>query len=169
MTPLAARGAVEIEWLEGGITAVPGILASGLHCGIKPGAARDLALIYSSTPATATGVFTTNRVVGASVKVSRERLRTGVTQAIVASSGCANVATGEQGLRDAREMTEVVAKHLRIPEERVLVASTGIIGHYLPMEKVRAGLPKLVKTLSPQGSRHAAEGIMTTDKTPEPR
>src|SRR5207249_3003672 len=107
------------------------------------------------------------RVVGASVKVSRERLRTGVTQAIVASSGCANVATGEQGLRDAREMTEVVAKHLRIPEERVLVASTGIIGHYLPMEKVRAGLPKLVKTLSPQGSRHAAEGIMTTDTHPK--
>ena len=167
MTPPAARGAVEIEWLEGGITAVPGILASGLHCGIKPGAARDLALIYSSTPATATGVFTTNRVVGAPVKVSRERLRAGVTQAIVASSGCSNVATGEQGLRDAREMTEIVAKQLRIPEERVLVASTGIIGRYLPMEKIRAGLPKLVKALSPQGSRHAAEGIMTTDTHPK--
>ena len=167
MTPLAARGAVEIEWLEGGITAVPGILASGLHCGIKPGAARDLALVFSSTPATATGVFTTNRVVGAPVKVSRERLRAGVTQAIVASSGCSNVATGEQGLRDAREMTEIVAKQLRIPEERVLVASTGIIGRYLPMEKIRAGLPKLVKALSPQGSRHAAEGIMTTDTHPK--
>ncbi|PYM66371.1 MAG: hypothetical protein DMD79_02870 [Candidatus Rokuibacteriota bacterium] len=167
MTPPAARGTVELEWLEGGITAVPGILASGLHCGIKPGAARDLALVFSSTPATATGVFTTNRVVGAPVKVSRERLRAGVTQAIVASSGCSNVATGEQGLRDAREMTEIVAKQLRIPEERVLVASTGIIGRYLPMEKIRAGLPKLVKALSPQGSRHAAEGIMTTDTHPK--
>jgi glutamate N-acetyltransferase/amino-acid N-acetyltransferase len=167
VTPPAARGTVELEWLEGGITAVPGILASGLHCGIKPGAARDLALVFSSTPATATGVFTTNRVVGAPVKVSRERLRAGVTQAIVASSGCANVATGEQGVRDAREMTEIVAKNLRIPEERVLVASTGIIGRYLPMEKIRAGLPKLVKALSPQGSRHAAEGIMTTDTHPK--
>jgi glutamate N-acetyltransferase/amino-acid N-acetyltransferase len=77
------------------------------------------------------------------------------------------VATGEQGVRDAREMTEIVAKHLRIPEERVLVASTGIIGRYLPMEKIRPALPKLVKGLSPQGSRAAAEGIMTTDTHPK--
>jgi glutamate N-acetyltransferase/amino-acid N-acetyltransferase len=79
------------------------------------------------------------------------------------------VATGEQGLKDAREMTEVVARELRIPEARVLVASTGIIGRYLPMEKIRPALPKLVKGLSPQpqGSRHAAEGIMTTDTHPK--
>ncbi len=157
----------DIEWLDGGITAVPGILAAGLHCGIKPGQARDLALVYSSAPATAAGVFTTNRIQGAPVKVSRERLRSGVSQAIVASSGCSNVCTGEQGLRDAREMTEVVAKHLRIPEERVLVASTGIIGRYLPMDRIRPALPKLVKALSPQGGRHAAEGIMTTDTHPK--
>jgi glutamate N-acetyltransferase/amino-acid N-acetyltransferase len=160
-------GGADFEWVDGGITAVPGILAAGLHCGIKPTAARDLALIYSSTPATAAGVFTTNRVQGAPVKVSRERLRGGVAQAIVASSGCSNVATGEQGLRDAREMTEIVAKHLRIPEERVLVASTGVIGRYLPMERIRPALPKLVKALSPQGSRGAAEGIMTTDTHPK--
>ena len=157
----------DFEWTEGGITAVPGILAAGLHAGIKATAARDLALVYSSTPATAAGVFTTNRVQGAPVKVSRERLRSGVAQAIVASSGCSNVATGEQGIRDAREMTEIVAKHLRIPDERVLVASTGIIGRYLPMEKIRPALPKLVKALSPQGSRAAAEGIMTTDTHPK--
>src|SRR5262249_59648391 len=78
VTPPVARSAAEVEWLEGGITAVPGLLASGLHCGIKPGALRDLALVYSSTPATAAGVFTTNRVVGAPVKVSRERVRAGV-------------------------------------------------------------------------------------------
>lgn len=157
----------DFEWIEGGITAVPGILAAGLHCGIKPTAAKDLALVYSSTPATAAGVFTTNRVQGAPVKVSRERLRSGVGQAIVASSGCSNVATGEQGLRDAREMTEIVAKHLRIPADRVLVASTGVIGRYLPMERIRPALPKLVKALSPQGSRAAAEGIMTTDTHPK--
>jgi glutamate N-acetyltransferase/amino-acid N-acetyltransferase len=158
----------EHEWIDGGITAVPGILAAGIHAGIKPSpAARDLALVYSSTPATAAGVFTTNRVVGAPVKVSRARLQSGVGQAIVASSGCSNVATGEQGIRDAREMTEIVAKHLRIPDERVLVASTGIIGRYLPMEKIRSALPKLVKGLSPSGSRQAAEGIMTTDTHPK--
>ncbi len=157
----------DFEWTEGGITAVPGILAAGVHAGIKATAARDLALVYSSTPATAAGVFTTNRIQGAPVKVSRERLRSGVAQAIVASSGCSNVATGEQGIRDAREMTEIVAKHLRIPDERVLVASTGIIGRYLPMEKIRPALPKLVKALTPQGSRAAAEGIMTTDTHPK--
>ena len=155
------------EWIDGGITAVPGILAAGLHAGIKPPPARDLALVYSSNPATAAGVFTTNRIVGAPVKVTRERIRSGVAQAIVASSGCSNVATGEQGIRDAREMTEIVAKHLRIPDERVLVASTGVIGRYLPMEKIRPALPKLVKGLSPEGSRAAAEGIMTTDTHPK--
>jgi glutamate N-acetyltransferase / amino-acid N-acetyltransferase len=155
------------EWIDGGITAVPGILAAGLHAGIKPTSARDLALVYSSTPATAAGVFTTNKIVGAPVKVTRDRLRSGVAQAIVASSGCSNVATGEQGVRDAREMTEIVAKHLRIPDERVLVASTGVIGRYLPMDRIRLALPKLVKALSPQGSRAAAEGIMTTDTHPK--
>jgi len=162
--PAAPR---EIEWLEGGITAVPGIFAAGLHCGIKPIPARDLALIYSSVPATAAGVFTTNRIQGAPVRLSRERLRSGVAQAIVASSGCSNVCTGEQGLRDAREMTEIVARELRIPEARVLVASTGVIGRYLPMDKIRPALPRLVKALSPQGSRDAAEGIMTTDTHPK--
>jgi glutamate N-acetyltransferase/amino-acid N-acetyltransferase len=157
----------DLEWTDGGITAVPGILAAGVHAGIKATSARDLALVYSSTPATAAGVFTTNRIQGAPVKVTRERLRSGVAQAIVASSGCSNVATGEQGIRDAREMTEIVAKHLRIPDERVLVASTGIIGRYLPMDKIRPALPKLVKGLSPQGSRAAAEGIMTTDTHPK--
>jgi glutamate N-acetyltransferase/amino-acid N-acetyltransferase len=164
-----SAGAAELEWLDGGITAVPGFFGAGLHCGIKPGSARDLALVYSSAPATVAGVFTTNRVQGAPVKVTRERVKGGVAQAIVASSGCSNVATGEQGLKDAREMAEVVARELRIPEARVLVASTGIIGRYLPMEKIRPALPKLVKGLSPQpqGSRHAAEGIMTTDTHPK--
>jgi glutamate N-acetyltransferase/amino-acid N-acetyltransferase len=162
-------GGADLEWLEGGITAVPGIFAAGLHCGIKPSPARDLALVYSSAPATVAGVFTTNRIQGAPVKVTRERVKTGVAQAIVASSGCSNVCTGEQGLRDAREMTEVVARELRIPEARVLVASTGIIGRYLPMERIRPALPKLAKALSPrpEGSRHAAEGIMTTDTHPK--
>ncbi len=155
------------EWLEGGITAVPGILASGIHCGIKSGGRKDLALIYSSTPARAAAVFTTNQVKGAPVQVSTEHIKGGTIQAIVASSGCSNVCTGEQGLRDAREMTAIVGDLLRIAPRQVLVASTGVIGRPLPMDRIRAGLPKLVKSLSPQGGRSAAEGILTTDTRPK--
>lgn len=157
----------EIEWLDGGVSAVPGILAGGVSAGIKPSGKKDLALIYSPTPARAAAVFTANQVKGAPVIVSMEHARSGITQAIVASSGCANVCTGEQGLRDAREMTKSVGDLLRIPARHVLVASTGVIGVPLPMDKVRAALPKLVKSLSPQGGRAAAEAIMTTDTRPK--
>ena len=157
----------DIQWLDGGITAVPGILAAGITAGIKPSGKKDLALIYSSSPARAAAVFTTNQVKGAPVLVSRDHVKGGQAQAIVASSGCSNVCTGEQGIRDAREMTKIVGEHLRIPAQRVLIASTGVIGQPMPMDKIRASLPKLVKALSPQGSRSAAEAIMTTDTMPK--
>jgi len=96
-----------------------------------------------------------------------EHARSGIAQAIVASSGCANVCTGEQGVRDAREMTKLVGELLRIPARHVLIASTGVIGVPLPMDKIRAALPKLVKSLSPQGGRAAAEAILTTDTRPK--
>lgn len=153
----------DIEWLEGGVTAVPGILASGVAAGVKPSGKKDLALIHSPTPARCAAVFTANQVKGAPVLVSMEHARTGFAQAIVASSGCANVCTGEQGVRDAREMTRTVGELLRIPAQRVLVAATGVIGVPLPMDKIRGALPRLVKALSPQGGRAAAEAIMTTD------
>jgi len=143
----------EHEWLEGGITAVPGILAGGVVAGIKPSGKKDLALIYSSTPARAAAVFTSNQVKGAPVLVSAEHVRGGQAQAIVASSGCANVCTGEQGIKDAREMTRLVGELLRIPANHVLIAATGVIGVPLPMDKIRAALPKLAKSLSPQGGR----------------
>jgi len=157
----------DIEWLEGGVTAVPGILAGGVAAGIKPSSKKDLALVYSSAPARAAALFTSNRVKGASVLVSMEHVRGGVGQAIVASSGCANVCTGEQGLRDAREITRLVGELLRIPAKHVLIGATGVIGPLLPMDKIRAALPKLVKALSPQGGRAAAEAIMTTDTRPK--
>lgn len=157
----------DFEWLDGGVTAVPGILASGVAAGIKPGGKKDLALVHSPTPARAAAVFTTNQVKGAPVLVSQEHIRGGVAQAIVASSGCSNVCTGEQGVRDAREMTQVVGDLLRIPARHVLVASTGVIGVPLPMDRVRAALPVLVKALSPRGGRAAAEGILTTDTRPK--
>jgi glutamate N-acetyltransferase/amino-acid N-acetyltransferase len=157
----------DIEWLDGGVTAVPGILAGGVAAGIKPSGRKDLALIYSSTPARAAAVFTTNQVKGAPVLVSMDHVRGGTAQAILASAGCANVCTGEQGLRDAREMTRLTAELLKIPVKHVLVASTGVIGVPLPMDKIRAALPKLVKALSPKGGRAAAESIMTTDTRPK--
>ena len=157
----------ELQWLEGGITAVPGILAGGVVAGIKPSGKKDLALIYSSTPARAAAVFTSNQVKGAPVQVSSEHVRGGQAQAIVASSGCSNVCTGEQGVADAREMTRLVGELLRIPAGHVLVAATGVIGVPLPMDKIRAAMPNLVKSLSPQGGKAAAEAIMTTDTHPK--
>ncbi|HYE93489.1 MAG TPA: bifunctional glutamate N-acetyltransferase/amino-acid acetyltransferase ArgJ [Terriglobales bacterium] len=159
--------AVDIEWLDGGITAVPGIMAGGVTAGIKPSGKKDLALIYSSTPARAAAVFTANQVKGAPVLVSMDHLRGGMAQAILASSGCANVCTGEQGLKDAREMTRLTGELLKIPAKQVLIAATGVIGVPLPMDKIRAALPKLVKSLSPKGGRNAAEAIMTTDTRPK--
>ena len=157
----------DIQWLEGGITTVPGILASGVAAGIKPSGKKDLALIYSSVPARAAAVFTQNQIKGAPVVVSQEHVRDGRAQAILASSGCSNVCTGEQGVKDAREMTRIVGELLHVSPRQVLIASTGVIGQPLPMDKIRAGLPKLVKGLSPQGGRLAAEAIMTTDTTPK--
>jgi len=156
-----------MEWLEGGITAVPGILAAGVAAGIKPSGKKDLALIHSSTPARVAAVFTSNQVKGAPVLVSMEHAKGGVAQAILASSGCSNVCTGEQGIRDAREMTKLVGDHLRIPARHVLIAATGVIGVPLPMDKIRVALPKLAKSLSPQGGREAAEAILTTDTRPK--
>jgi glutamate N-acetyltransferase/amino-acid N-acetyltransferase len=163
----ASAGIKDIEWLEGGVTAVPGILAGGVAAGIKPSGRKDMALIYSPTPARAAAVFTSSQVKGASVQVSMEHVRGGVAQAIVASSGCANVCTGEQGVRDAREITRLVGDLLRIPARHVLIGATGVIGAPLPMDKIRGAVPRLVKALSPQGSRAAAEAIMTTDTRPK--
>jgi glutamate N-acetyltransferase/amino-acid N-acetyltransferase len=153
----------DMQWIDGGITAVPGILAAGITAGIKPSGKKDIALVYSSAPARAAAIFTTNQVKGASVLVSQEHVRDGKAQAIVASSGCSNVCTGEQGVKDAREITKTVGELLRIKSNQVLIAATGVIGQPLPMDKIRPALPKLVKALSPQGGRSAAEAIMTTD------
>lgn len=157
----------DIQWLEGGITTVPGILASGIAAGIKPSGRKDLALIYSSSPARAAAVFTQNQVKGAPVIVSQEHVRGGRAHAIVASSGCANVCTGERGIDDAREMTRLVGELLRVAPREVLIAATGVIGQPLPMDKIRSALPALVRGLSPQGGRNAAEAILTTDSRPK--
>lgn len=151
----------EIEEIRGGITAVPGIKAGGINCGIKA-AQLDLALIYSDPAASCAGMMTTNRVKAACLVINRRVFRRGIARAIIANSGNANALNGRQGLADAREMASLTAASLGIEPESVIVASTGIIGERLPMEKVREGIPRLVKVLR-KGGREAALAIMTTD------
>src|SRR3972149_2873287 len=157
----------ELEWLDGGITAGPGPLPGRPAAGDQTGGEKGLALVYSSTPARVAAVVTANQVKGAAVVVAMEHARSGTAQAIPASSGCSNVCTGERGIRDAREMARLAGELLRIPATQVLVAATGVIGVPLPMDRIRAALPKLVKALSPQGGRAAAGGLTTTDTPPK--
>ena len=118
-------GMPDLQWLEGGITTVPGILASGMAAGIKPSGKKDLALIYSSAPARAAAVFTQNQVKGAPVVVSQEHVRGGVAQAIVASSGCANVCTGQQGLDELQQGRSLIVT-VRGEAQTVLQSLAGI-------------------------------------------
>jgi glutamate N-acetyltransferase / amino-acid N-acetyltransferase len=146
---------------------VPGFLANGIHVGIKTNRGRDLSLIYSTRPAKAAAVFTTNCFKAAPVILSMERIRQGTAQAIVTNSGNANAATGQQGYENAVVTARDTAGKIGIDEALVLVASTGVIGHHLPIEKIRSGLDRLVAGLSPQGLLRAEEAIMTTDKFPK--
>ncbi len=146
---------------------VPGFLANGVSAGIKETGVKDLSLIYSETPAKVAGFFTTNAFPAAPVVVCRERIKGGIAQAIIANSGNANAATGAQGMKDALAMSKCLSARMKIADEHVLVASTGVIGHQLPLEKIRKGIPPLVKGLHPGGIEAAEEAIMTTDRFPK--
>ncbi|MDD5169979.1 MAG: bifunctional glutamate N-acetyltransferase/amino-acid acetyltransferase ArgJ, partial [Syntrophales bacterium] len=146
---------------------VPGFLANGIHVGIKTTKNRDLSLIFSTRPAKAAGVFTTNCFKAAPVLVSMDRIGKGTAQAIITNSGNANAATGDKGYEDAVMMARGAARRLRIEEDMVLVSSTGVIGHNLPLPKILSGMDRLVDGLSPDGVMKAEEGIMTTDKFPK--
>jgi glutamate N-acetyltransferase/amino-acid N-acetyltransferase len=142
---------------------VPGFRASGVRCGIKQ-AGADVALIASDVPAVAAGVFTRSTVTGAPVQVSREHLAASPrVRAILANSGCSNVAMGARGVRDARAMAALGADALGCKPKEVLVASTGVIGEPLPLEKLRRGIPDAVLQLSEDGLADAARAILTTD------
>jgi glutamate N-acetyltransferase/amino-acid N-acetyltransferase len=146
---------------------VPGFLANGIHAGIKEAPKKDISLIYSTTPATAAAVFTTNAFKAAPVLLDMERIRAGLAQAILTNSGNANAATGPEGYQDARLTSEALSRKLNIREDLVLVASTGIIGHRLPVKKIEAGLDHLIEGLRPEGISDAEEAIMTTDRFPK--
>lgn len=157
---------------DSSITAVPGFLAAGVHCGLKSAGEKDLALILSSVPCRAAGVFTANRVKAAPVLYDQEVLARNPhsLRAVVINSGCANACTGKRGLQDARKMAELAAKTLNLPKGElppVLVMSTGVIGKHLPMEKIAAGIEEASARLSPEGGHDAARSIMTTDTRPK--
>ena len=155
--------------VEGGITAPAGFRASGLHCGIKASGKPDLSLIVSDTPATAAGVFTVNLAKAAPVSLSQDHLASsnGVAHAIITNSGCANACTGPQGVADAKEMAQLAATAVGCREDHVLVASTGVIGVNLKMDKIRAGVPQAKAALAADGGAAAARAIMTTDPFPK--
>ena len=169
---------LQFKAVPGSINAPAGFLASGVFCDIKKlgtgrgsdkGQKRDLALIVSEVPATVAGMFTTNQVCAAPVKLCVERVKKGAAQAIVVNSGNANACTGLQGRKDAQEMTALLAKHLHLPAEHVLVGSTGRIGVTLPMANVRAGITEAVTLLDnlPASADQAEEAIMTSDTRPK--
>lgn len=150
--------------IEGGVTAATGFLAAAASCGIKNGGKKkDLTVIYSEQPATATGVFTSNKVKAAPLVLTQNLVQQGSLKAVVVNSGNANACTGEQGMADALKMAKLTADCLGINSEQVAVSSTGVIGVNLPMERVEKGIPAACAGLKKQGSTEAAEAIMTTD------
>src|SRR5947208_6848605 len=152
-------------FLPGEITAVPGMLAAGMAAGIKKGDVPDLALIVSEREATVAGVFTLNQVVAAPVVLDRQRIRRGKGRAILVNSGHANACTGRHGYADAVKAAALTAKALRLHPKDIFVASTGVIGKPLPMERIEAAIPVLASRLRRDGGEYAARAIMTTDTT----
>ncbi len=156
----------EFGHVEGGVTTPLGFMASGVRARIKYDK-KDLAIIISQVPAAAAGVFTTNKVKAAPVLLSAENLADGTAQAIVVNSGYANACTGEQGMNAAREMAYVTAQNLNVKPGDIIVASTGVIGQQLPMDRIIPGIARAADRISRAGGHDAAEAIMTTDTVPK--
>lgn len=150
-----------------GITAPKGFKSAGIHCGIKK-SKKDLALIYSELPATAAGVFTTNKVLAAPVLVCKEFLNSSDSfHAIIINSGNANACTGKLGLENAYKMADETAKRLKIKSNQVFVSSTGVIGEQLPMDKIIKGINHIVDSIEDGNDLATAQAIMTTDTFPK--
>lgn len=160
-----------LEWVEPASPAGPlGFRAGGVEAGIKTyGEAPrlDVGLLASDRPCAVGGIFTKNKIPGAPVVLSKERVALGRAQAIVVNSGCSNVAMGERGLNDARRMAELAAERLAIAPELVLVGSTGVIGRPLPMDKIERAVRSIDATT--EGGPAFARAMMTTDTVPKVR
>ena len=148
---------------KAGVAFPQGFKAAGVKAGIKKSGNLDVAVIYTEREAAVAGVFTQNAVAAAPVFASKKVVATGTAHAIAANAGCANACTGAQGGKDARAMQEITAAALGCTPEDVLVASTGVIGVNLPMDKMEAGLKAAVAALSADGSANAGNAIITTD------
>ncbi len=169
-------GSHGIREIDGGVTAAAGFRAAGVAAGIKkqPAAGTaplDFALIVADSPVPAAAVFTTNKAVAAPIVVSREHLMgsSGRAGVVAVNAGCANACTGEHGLQVAREMAALAASAARCATAEALIASTGVIGVPLPIEKVRKGISAAAAALSRTGSDDAMRAIMTTDPFPKTR
>ena len=147
---------------------VNGFLSAVTKARIKKGSDReDLGLIVSESPATAAGVFTRNQVKAASIVINQERIQTGLGRAILVNSGNANACTGERGLRDTRTLTGLVSRIIKAPEDQVFMASTGVIGQFLPLPRMKTAIPGLAAELAPGGLPALSRAIMTTDTFPK--
>ncbi len=149
------------------ITDVPGFKAAGISSGVKKRGKKDLCIIYSEKSAVAAATFTTNKVKAAPLKVNMKHLESDGINAIVVNSGNANACTGKQGFEDAVTMVNTTASALEISPDSVLVASTGIIGVSMPMDKINAGIKDAASKLSTTGGHDAATAILTTDLAPK--
>ncbi len=151
-----------------GVTYPEGFVAAGVRCGLKT-LGNDLMLLVSDSEASVAGVFTTNRVQAACVQYSRRVARGGRARAVIVNAGNANALNGERGEEDNRTLADWVSRRLHVAPDLVLTASTGIIGHLLPMDKLEAGIENAVASLEegPEADMGAAEAIMTTDTEPK--
>ncbi|MBN1384463.1 MAG: bifunctional glutamate N-acetyltransferase/amino-acid acetyltransferase ArgJ [Elusimicrobia bacterium] len=144
-----------------------GFFANGVHCGIKKNGNKDISVFYSKKPCIAAGKYTKNIFKAAPVIVSRKNIKNKI-HAIIVNSGCANACTGRKGIVDAEHTCDIIEKEFNVKSKNVLVASTGVIGQYLPMDKISKGIKKLSHSLTFSLSNSpisAAQGIMTTDTT----
>lgn len=157
-----------ISFIDGGITSPKGFVASGVHCGIK-NRRKDLALIGSSSECDAAALYTTNKVKAAPLIITQKNLSSGKAFGAVINSGFANALTGKRGLNDAHVMAELAGFVLNCPSDRIVVSSTGMIGKYLPMNKICKGIEAAGKALgsSRRHAHDAAMAIMTTDTVPK--
>ena len=155
-----------MEIIKGGVTAAAGFEAAGVEAGIKYQNRKDMALVYSQTPCKAAGVFTSNMVKAAPVIWDKEIVEhSAYAQAVVVNAGIANACTGSEGYACCKKTAQAAAECLNIPEDAVLVASTGVIGMQMPIDKITAGVKKLAdaKKDTMEAAQMAAEAIMTTD------
>jgi glutamate N-acetyltransferase/amino-acid N-acetyltransferase len=150
---------------SGTVTSPQGFLAGAVKAGIKSQKKLDLAILCSEKPCVAAGVFTTTAIKAVPVILSQKHLKDKKAQAIVVNSGCANACTGDSGMADAVEMARSVAEKVGLSVEDVLVASTGVIGVSLPMDRVRAGIRNVARTK--EGGHELASAMMTTDTFPK--